>query len=399
MTGALLLLTALGCIRPSDDYPVQIYGAGTALDEVLPDPEPMGGTIEYTRMRLWGSNLGHGLSGLYGDSPRADGTSFTVGYAYFGYPADPGFDRNSSFLSPGPPVDGSEDLCMTRLVTSGYLGITEYVDVGDHIALSRDGGSVVLERDPSVHHRPAGESWFAGYGGRLGAVVTGHDYLPDTWRGDATWDIRFPGTVSPPDSTMGSVPYPLTEGSIRFPADVSGVSLDGVEVRAPHHEYDDEGVWDPEVEDDVRYPGPWTGPVTVSWEPSDDGQPVTIVVRYLGVGEEEACDCNWDCSAGFTCDEQLGACLPDEGSGWVPEGELVCTVADDGEFVLEPSRLDILDTWVDPTAVHGRVLGVARISEGTVEVADALTFNDKRVVLTPVRTRVSDVLWTRLEAP
>ena len=64
MTGALLLLTALGCIRPSDDYPVQIYGAGTALDEVLPDPEPMGDTIEYTRMRLWGSILGHGLSGL-----------------------------------------------------------------------------------------------------------------------------------------------------------------------------------------------------------------------------------------------------------------------------------------------------------------------------------------------
>ena len=72
--------TILGCFRPSDTYDVHLWGEGTELDEVLPDPEPMGGQIEYARMRMWGTNLGHGLTGLYGDSPRADGTSITVGY-------------------------------------------------------------------------------------------------------------------------------------------------------------------------------------------------------------------------------------------------------------------------------------------------------------------------------
>jgi hypothetical protein len=32
-------------------------------------------------------------------------------------------------------------------------------------------------------------------------------------------------------------------------------------------------------------------------------------------------------------------------------------------------------------------------------VADALTYNGKRVVVTPVRTRLADIAWTRLEAP
>jgi len=359
----------------------------------------MGGQIEYARMRMWGTNLGHGLTGLYGDSPRADGTSITVGYGWFGYPRDPGFDRVSTFLSPGPPAAANEDLCISRLVTSGYLGIMEYVDVGDHISLLADDGTkVLLERDPSVHHRPAGESWFAGYGGSLKPVIQEHELLPDNWKSGETWSVGFPGTVVPSESTMGAIPYPLIDGAMVFPPDLAGFTVDDESVRPPHHYYDDDGVWVGYEEfDDVRFPGPWKNAVSIGWEPSDDGTPLTIVVRYLGTAEEEGCDCNADCNDGFTCLE--GSCVGDEGSGWNVVGEVACTVADDGEFMLTPQHMTTLDTWVKRKEIQGAVLAVARISEGTVEVADVLTYNQKRVEITPVRTRALDVIWTRLEAP
>ena len=403
-TGTILCFTlGLACTRPSDQYDVHVYGASTDLDTIETAPRAMGGQIEYARYRFWGTNLSHGLTGLWGDEPRADGTSVTIGYAFFGYPLDPGFDQNSTFLSPGPrSVAPGSDGCTTRTQMTGYYGVTEYVDVGDHIELRADDNTVVrLERDPSVHHRPAGESWYAGYGGDLLPVIQEHETLPSNWASDEVWTVRFPGTALPPDSTMGAVPYPAT-GELHFPPDIENLYVEGSEVRAPHHFYNDNGVWDPDYIDDIRFPGPWDAPISLTWSPSESteearDQPLTVVVRLLGTAEESTCDCNASCGDGFSCID--GSCVGNEGSGWSPMGELVCTVADDGEFKLTPVMLDNLWQWVDRDEVAGAVLLVSRQREGTLSTEDALSFNGKAVPLSPVRTRALDIIATRLEAP
>ncbi len=382
----LLSLLSLGCYRPSDEYDVHLYGAGTDLDAIMPEPQAMGGVIEYARFQFHGTNLGHGLTGLYGDAPRADGSSATVGYAYFGYPADVGFDRNSSFLSPGPPLQDGADSCTTRLTIAGYFSFMEYVDVGDHIALTdADGGRILLERDPSAHNRPAGESWYAGYGGRLMPVVRDHELLPDTWRSGADYTVSFPGSVAPPDSTIGTVPYPLLAAPLHFPSELTDLAINGQAVVAPS------------AGAELRFDGPWSGPMELSWTPAANPEPLTVVLRYIGWGDEGSCDCNTTCGPGFTCRE--GLCVGEEGSGWHVLGELACTVADDGAFSLTPGMLATLDGNIDDNERAGVVLAMARLSEGTVELEDALTFNGKRVSITPARTRVADITWTRVSMP
>ena len=124
---------------------------------------------------------------------------------------------------------------------------------------------------------------------------------------------------------MGAIPYPA-ESAIRFPPDIENLMINGTEVRAPHHDYNDKGEWVDGLEDDVRFPGPWTGSVSITWTPweSTEGevanQPLTIVLRLLGQGNESDCDCNSGCSAGFSCIE--GSCVGAEGAGWVPVAEL-----------------------------------------------------------------------------
>ena len=381
----LSLLACSACYRPSDSYDVHIYGAGTDLDAILPEPQPMGGMIEYVRLNYFGTNLGHGLTGLYGDAPRADGSSVTVGYAYLGYPADTGFDRNSTFLSPGPPLLDGADACTTRTTISGYFSFMEYVDVGDHIALHDPfGGGVVLERDPSAHHRPAGESWYAGYGGNLMPVIEQHDLLPANWLSGTGYTLSFPGTVPPPDSTIGAVPYPLRAAPLQFPTAIADLAVGGEAVVAPGNT-------------ELRFDGPWAKPMEITWTPAGTPEPVTVVLRYIGWGDEGACDCNTRCGAGFTCRDDL--CVPDEGSTWRVLGELACTVVDDGSFTIAPELLATLDHYTDDNEHAGSLLAVAHMSEGTVEVEDALSYNGKRVSITPVRTRVSDITWTRLKQP
>ena len=55
--------------------------------------------------------------------------------------------------------------------------------------------------------------------------------------------------------------------------------------------------------------------------------------------------------------------------------------------------------WVDPDDVAGAVLMVSRQRESTMVVPDALTYNGRRVSLSPVRTRILDIIATRLEGP
>ena len=171
--------------------------------------------------------------------------------------------------------------------------------------------------------------------------------------------------------------------------------------RLRKNEYDESGAWSEGYDDDVRFPGPWDNKLSVNWTPwtseTTASQPLTIVVRLLGSADESSCDCNAACSTGFSCVN--GSCVGDEGAGWATLGELVCTVADDGEFNLTPNMMSSLFEWVDPDDVAGAVLLVSRQRESTMTVDDALTYNGKPVDLSPIRTRVLDIIATRLEAP
>ena len=55
----------VSCTRPTDDYAVSLHGSGTDLGQIEVAPSPMGGRIELARYRLWGSNLGLGVTHLY----------------------------------------------------------------------------------------------------------------------------------------------------------------------------------------------------------------------------------------------------------------------------------------------------------------------------------------------
>ncbi len=405
MTPALLLVALSGCWRETSDYPVRLYGQGTALDEILPAPEPMGGAIEVVHARLWGTNLG--LSWLGGaDQPRQDGADVVYSTATFGWPADGAYDRATALVRAGPPVPPNEDGCYTLVEPGALAGNSESVDVGDRVRLAGPGGAVLqLERDPSAHPRPAGESWYVGYGGRLQAAVSGHAHLPTTWA-PGEWSVDFPGSIAPPEATFGVIPRPAT-GPIAAPEPVADLLIEGVAVRAPHHGYDENGDWISEdAEDDVRFPSPYReAGLALTWTPAAEPAPLTVSLRLLVSGVEGACDCAVGCGPGFTCETEAGAvtgdCVANEGSSWLVVGELVCTVADDGAFTLGPDQLETLGLWVpwDPEWVQGAVLMVGRTVEGTMTVPDVLTANGRRVEITPVRTRASDVIVTRLEGP
>jgi len=381
------MLLLLACIRPSADYEVGVYGAGNEFDAVLPAPEAHGGVVEYGRYRLWGHNLGHGLTGLYGDSPRQDGRSFVIGHGSFGWPADPSYDRESAILRPGPAV---EDRCVTRLGTPGYYSGVEGVDVGDSLQL----GDTWLPRDPAWYPRPAGEVWYVGYGAELGPAVMGHPVHPDTWFSDASVTLKAPGTVTPREATVGAIPY-AWETELYFPPELSGVTVNGDEVRPPRHYYDAEGAYDGVTEDAVRFPGPFDQDITVGWEP--EGSTVTIAVRVMGWGVEDDCDCDAACGDGFTCEE--GACVGDDGASWSVLGEVTCTVTDDGEFSLGPNHMRTLTDAVAPWEMAGAVLMVARMHEGQATVPPVRTANGKSVDINPIRTRTVDLVATRVEVP
>ena len=382
--GIIALLLA-GCGRATGTYDVQVYGEGTRLDQVLPPAEPMVGVVEYSRTRIWGSNLGLGFVGAPGDQPRADGSTVVVGSASFSYPADPSFARASAMVSPGPVV---LDRCLTRITERSLPGSGELVDVGDRIDL-RAGADlhVRLERDPSVYPRPAGDAWWLGYGGQLMADIQGHDLLPDTWRSGTDLDVSFPGGITPESSTLGSVPAPAEGLTLRLPSAVEGLTLGGEAVRAPQHS--------DEADDVVRFAGPWSEPIELRWTPAEPAENLTLSLRVLAVGVEAPCACEEDCGPGFTCEE--GACVTDEGATWNQVGEVVCTVVDDGEFTLQPEQVADLGAWGAGSA--GAMLLVSRISQGEGEIPPILTWSGKRVDETTIRTRGIDTVVTRLEAP
>jgi hypothetical protein len=384
----------VSCTRPTDDYTVSLHGAGTDLGQIEAAPSPMGGRVEVARYRLWGSNLGLGVTHLYGDAPRADGTQFVVGSASFGYPASPAYDRVSAFLSPGPTAT---DTCVVRPPSDIRAGPVEMVDVGDAVRLSTPGQTMVsLERDPPVHPRPAGESWYVGYGNQLSPVIQGHPDLPDTWTPGADWRLSFPGTVAPPEATFGTIPYPLTDGNMHLPMPLEDAAINGAPVRAPNHGYNRAGEWTGE-DDDVRYRGPFTEPMVLTWTPSPSQGDLTVVIHLLGEGVESDCGCTADCEAGFECVD--GGCMGVDGASWNVLAEVACTAADDGEFSIEPQALAGVWAQLDWADLAGATVSLARINESTVFVPDVRTWNGKKVGIDPVRVRASDILVTRLEVP
>ena len=390
---AVVSLAGVSCVRPSDEYDVRVHSAGIPLDDIQVAAEPMGGRIELARFRLHGSNLGHGVTGTFSDMPRADGTQFAIGAATFATPRAAEFDRNSAFVHPGPAVAAGEDACTTRIGRIDSQGFSEYVDVGDRVEFQGTEGALFrLDRDPVYHPRPAGESWYVGYGGILQPVIEGHAGHPGNWRSSGEFQVAFPGTVLPVESTAGAVPYPLEGATVVFPPPVAGLAIGGTAVRAPQHTY--------EADDDVRFPGPWAGPMEITWDVSKAKTPVTVTLRYLGVGVESDCTENADCGAGFSCDGDTGgagACVGDDGAGWNILGEVICTVTDDGSFLLGSSKLAALNSQV---AGQHAVLLVSRIAETRVEkVADVRTSNGKRMPFGPLRVRVSDSVVTRLNSP
>jgi hypothetical protein len=376
------LIILIGCTRPTAEYPVQVHSNGTSLADIEKAPTPMGGLIEYARLRLYGSNLGQGLTGLYGDIPRADGQEFLLGAASFAYPPHASFDNVSTLLNSGSTT---EDNCQTIIGPRSYPGSTEYIDVGDQVRLSADGVQAILARDPVIYPRPAGESWFVGYGSTLTPSLIDYEAGLDNWKSGTTLDISFPGGLPPQYATVGAIPYPLINASMTLPTQLSDVMVNGEAVRAPQHGEED---------DPVRFAGPWAEAMEITWTPSDPPQPLTIAIRTVGSVSEGDCSCDEDCGSGFSCQE--AECFGDDGSSSEQLGELLCTVTDDGTFSISPADVEQLQNNTKEK-LAGSILIVSRITEGEITTPDVLSFNGKRIENGTVRTRAIDAIYTRLE--
>jgi len=379
------VLLLAGCTRPTTDYPVQVHSDGTALQDIQSPPTAMGGLVEYSRLRLFGSNLGLGLTGLYGDRPRADGDQFVLGTASFAYPPDPSYDNVSALVTLGPAI---VDSCQAVFGSRTSPGSVEYVDVGDSVRLLGETLDVRLPRDPVIYPRPAGEAWYVEYGAQLEPVLIDYLYGKDNWLSEASLVVSFPGGLPPQYATVGAIPYPLLDGSMILPSDILDLNVQGEAVRPPVHGEED---------DPVRFAGPWNEPMEIIWTPAASPQNLTIAIRAVASTPEGICICDDDCGAGFSCVDS--ACLGDDGSSAKQLGELVCTVADDGAFTLSPEDVKTFASQLNDAEWEGSILVVSRITQGTVTVADVLTFNGKRIATGSVRTRAIDSIYTRLEVP
>ncbi len=375
------------CIRPTDSYDVSTFGDGTDLGDVLSSPEPRAGRVELVRYRLWGPYMGLGITGLFGDEDYIDGSEFIVTNGEFGTPPDPLWDHYSPFLSPGPELPPGEDACITRVFAPASSANAEWVNVGDRVSLTGDDFAVHLERDPASLVRPAGESWFVGYGGRVLPVIEDNELLADTWRSGAALQLSAPGAIAPPEATFGAVPFPF-EAEVHLPPSLDDVAIDGFTL------------FKPAFDDDTRYDGPWEEPIELTWTPSEDASPMTVTLRLVGGAQESQCDwCEEDaCPDGTTCDED-GWCIPDHGSGWNVLGEVTCTVADDGECTLSPDDLVELETYWPVDTADGALLFISRIEEDLITVPDVRSWHGDRIPVGDLRFRATDTIVSRLELP
>ena len=375
----MIWLFTLSCNRPSSNYEVSLVGQETTLDSIQAPAEPMSGLIEYARFRLYGKALGHGFTGLYGDTPYASGSSFVIGMGSAAYPPSPSFDRTSSLFSKGP---AQEDSCYVIMGPRSEPWSMEYIDLGDTISLTGPDFALDLPRDPTIYPTPAGETWYIGYGNQLKPVLTSYPHGSDTWPSTAaTLEASFPGTLPPEDTMVGAIPSPGS-GSLSIPQPLNSVRINGLELN----------------EAAQQFKGPWTEQMLLSWLPSTPSADLTLSIRAIQRGEAQgSCVCDDDCSSGLSCNE--GSCYAIHGSSDAQVGELVCSLKDDGEYSLSPSQVSDFLNAVQTDSV-GYLLVIGRMAEDQIsQVPDTLTHNGKRLSTAPIRTRGIDAIITRLEAP
>jgi hypothetical protein len=365
-----------GCGRPSANYEVGVFGKGSTIADIQSPSEEKSGLIEFGRYRIYGGELGLGFTGMYADIPDSSGTEFVLGQGVFAYPPNESFDRISRMVSTGPT---QVDNCMTIMSprTEGYS--TEYIDVGDTLLLQNENIYVSLPRDPNIYPRPAGENWFVGYGNQLLPVLKDYPHKADTWSESAQeLQISFSGSLPPKDATVGAVPFP-SQGSIQLPESLQNVQINGVTVDR----------------NTTSFSGIGDNDFTLTWNVATEVTPLTLSIRALGKGESLGdCTCNEDCGTGMICNDN--SCFVEKGATDDQRGELVCTLEDDGEFVLQNKQIQKLlqNTQADTL---GYLLVVSRMKTGDLEIPDVISHNGKRIPTKMVRWRTMDSILTRLE--
>ena len=369
----LALALGLGCGRATSSYDVHVYAEGTSLDELSTDTSLKNGVIEYARFRMWGRKLGLGITGLYGDTPYISSTQFVLSSAKFGYPAHPSFDTQSFFISPNTTVD----TCYSIIGPRSEASSTDYVDVGDSIRLRGETVDVSLQRDPTNYPRPAGEIWYVGYSAGLGPVLQNYAHGKDTWPTSATTlQVITQGGLPPEDSMIPAIPYGFI-GELGIPASLENIAINGTSLDANSEAFT------------------WADSLQFTWTPSTNSGVVQIAIRYLGTGSaQDDCSCDEDCGEDLTCVD--GGCMATEGSSDHQLAELVCTVADDGNFTLTSSMLPSDLTNID---AQGWLLLLSRMEQKEITAPDIISHNRKRLQNYGIRTRGIDTVVTRLEKP
>ena len=156
----------LSCSRPSAVYDVGIFGEGSTIADIQSPPQEKSGLVESGRYRIFGSELGLGFTGMYADVPDSSGTSFVMGQGIFAYPPDESSDRISTMISTGPT---KMDSCMKIVLLGSNLLLLSILMLAMPL-FSKMRIFISLPREPKTYPRPAGESWFVGYGYELLSV-------------------------------------------------------------------------------------------------------------------------------------------------------------------------------------------------------------------------------------
>ena len=373
----MIFFFLMACGRPTSSYDVDVYGKGTSLGDIQAASIPMGGYIEYARVRIWGSHIGYGFTGLYGDTPYASGTQTILASGNFAYPPHPSFDRGSKLLTLGP---SSKDQCFSIIGTRVAPGSVENIDVGDGIRLKGTKVDVTLPRDPLFYPKPAGDIWYIAYGENLSPVLQNYAHGNDTWPEQAEdLAVSMPGTLPPKETMVGAFPYPVT-GYLPIPSSVEGLQINGSLVD----------------EQAQSFVGPWTEDMVLTWAPASTAHPLTVSILLLGEGTSQgACVCDEDCGDGLSCREN--ECFATNGSSDMLLAEYVCTLSDDGSYTMSKGSVSEL---LNKTNAKGALLVVSRVAQGEIsDIPAVLSHNEKQLTHAPIRTRGIDAIMTRLELP
>ena len=372
----VLFVGFLSCSRPSAIYEVGVFGEGSTITDVQSPPQEKSGIVEFGSYRIFGSELGLGFTGMYADIPDSSGTAFVMGQGVFAYPPDESFDRISTMITTGPT---KLDSCMKIISPRVEPSSVEYVDVGDSILLQSEDILVSLPREPKTYPRPAGESWFVGYGYELLPRLENYSHKSDTWSEEPQEiQLSFKGGLPPKEATVGAIPFPF-QSTIQLPESLKELTINDQNI--------DEFATTFVVEED--------GDISLNWNPASESSPLTISIRALGEGEPIGnCTCNDDCGVGMICSEK--SCYVEKGATDDQKGELVCTLKDDGDFLLESKVIQDFQNALGKDTL-GYLLVISRMKTGNLDVPDVYSHNGKKIPSSKVRWRTMDNILTRLE--